>query len=136
MRCKLYLVFLLFVGAVLAATAQTAAPPQNKVSMTVNASKTGEPIHRYVYGQFSELLFNLFEKGLWSEMISDRKFFYRVDSSEKIRLRAMIIMARPQPITIATARAWPFMRRKSRHSLRSRWLSITSSVSWRARGAR
>jgi len=66
MRCKLSLVFLLFVGAVLAATAQTAAPPQKKVSMTVNASKTGEPIHRYVYGQFTELLFNLFEKGLWS----------------------------------------------------------------------
>jgi len=84
MRCKLSLVFLLFVGAVLAATAQTAAPPQKKVSMTVNASKTGEPIHRYVYGQFTELLFNLFEKGLWSEMLSDRKFFYRVDSSEKL----------------------------------------------------
>jgi alpha-N-arabinofuranosidase len=84
MRCKLSLVFLLFVGAVLAATAQTAAPPQKKVSMTVDASKTGEPIHRYVYGQFTELLFNLFEKGLWSEMLSDRKFFYRVDSSEKL----------------------------------------------------
>ena len=84
MRCKLSLVFLLLVGTVLAATAQTAAPPQKNVSMTVNASKTGEPIHRYVYGQFSELLFNLFEKGLWSEMLSDRKFFYRVDSSEKL----------------------------------------------------
>ena len=36
------------------------------------------------------------------------------------------ITTKPQPMTIATARAWPFRRRRSRHSLRSRWLSITS----------
>jgi alpha-N-arabinofuranosidase len=52
--------------------------------MSVDASKTGEPIHPYVYGQFTELLFNLFEKGLWAEMLSDRKFFYPVDSSEEL----------------------------------------------------
>jgi alpha-N-arabinofuranosidase len=48
----------------------------------VDASKTGAPIHRFIYGQFTELLFNLFEKGLWAEMLSDRKFFYPVDDSE------------------------------------------------------
>jgi len=52
-----------------------------ELSMTVDAGKTGAPIHQHVYGQFTELLFNLFEKGLWSEMLSDRKFFYPVDSS-------------------------------------------------------
>ena len=55
-----------------------------ELSMTVDVGKTGEPIHQYVYGQFTELLFNLFEKGLWAEMLSDRKFFYPVDSSKEL----------------------------------------------------
>ncbi len=33
----------------------------------------------------------------------------------------MIIMARPHAMTRATEMAWPFMRRKSRHSFLSRW---------------
>jgi len=55
-----------------------------QLSMTIEGSKTGAPIHPYVYGQFTELLFNLFEKGIWAEMLSDRKFFYAVDSSETL----------------------------------------------------
>jgi alpha-N-arabinofuranosidase len=54
------------------------------LSMAIDASRTGAPIHRYVYGQFSELLGNMYEKGLWAEMISDRKFFYPVDSSQTL----------------------------------------------------
>src|SRR5579859_504059 len=45
-----------------------------------------------------------------------------------MRLRAMIIMARPQPMTRATAKAWPFSRRKSRQSLRSRLESMASPI--------
>ncbi len=84
MCCKRFFVLLLAAAIALAATAQTAAPPQTNLSMTIDASRTGEPIHRYVYGQFTELLFNLYEKGLWAEMLSDRKFFYPVDSSAKL----------------------------------------------------
>jgi len=54
------------------------------LSMTIDAGRKGAPIHRYVYGQFTELLHNLFEKGVWAEMLSDRKFFYPVDSSEEL----------------------------------------------------
>jgi alpha-N-arabinofuranosidase len=54
------------------------------LSMAVDASRTGAPIHRYVYGQFTELLGNMYEKGLWAEMLSDRKFFYPVDSSQTL----------------------------------------------------
>lgn len=53
-------------------------------AMTIDAAKTGAPIHPYLYGQFTELLFNLFEKGVWAEMLSDRKFFYPVDSSKEL----------------------------------------------------
>jgi alpha-L-arabinofuranosidase len=84
MRSIRFPVILVAASTILFGRAQTPNPAPTKVSMTVNASKTGQPIHRYVYGQFSELLFNLFEKGLWSEMLSDRKFFYPVDSSEKL----------------------------------------------------
>ncbi len=84
MRCNRFLVVLLAVSTALMGRAQTSNPIPTKVSMTVDASKTGAPIHRYVYGQFTELLFNLYEKGLWAEMLSDRKFFYPVDSGEKL----------------------------------------------------
>jgi len=84
MRSLRFPVILLVVTFTLVGRAQTTNPPPAQVSMTVNPSKTGEAIHPYVYGQFSELLFNLFEKGLWAEMLSDRKFFYPVDSGEKL----------------------------------------------------
>src|ERR1041385_6460412 len=54
------------------------------LSMTVDAARTGAPIHRYVYGQFTELLGNMYEKGIWAEMLSDRKFFYPIDSSDTL----------------------------------------------------
>jgi alpha-N-arabinofuranosidase len=54
------------------------------LTMTIDASRTGAPIHRYVYGQFTELLGNMYEKGVWAEMLSDRKFFYPVDSSQTL----------------------------------------------------
>ncbi len=76
-RYRFYLVFLLMAVITVGVSAQ-------QVSMTVDASKTGAPIDRYVYGQFTELLFNMFENGFWSEMLSDRKFFYPVDSSERL----------------------------------------------------
>jgi alpha-L-arabinofuranosidase len=53
-------------------------------AMTVDAAKTGDPINPYLYGQFTEMLFNLFEKGVWAEMLSDRKFFYPVNSSAEL----------------------------------------------------
>jgi alpha-N-arabinofuranosidase len=54
------------------------------LTMTIDASRTSAPIHPYVYGQFTELLGNMYEKGLWAEMLSDRKFFYPVDSSQTL----------------------------------------------------
>ncbi|MGA2406085.1 MAG: hypothetical protein ABSF81_04960 [Bacteroidales bacterium] len=50
----------------------------------VHADQVGTPIHPYTYGMFTELLFNMFEKGIWSEMLSDRKFFYPVNSSDSL----------------------------------------------------
>jgi alpha-L-arabinofuranosidase len=78
---RLHRLPLLFLAAGLA------LPPTARaqdLSMTIDASQKGAPIHPYIYGQFSELLGNMYEKGLWAEMLSDRKFFYPVDSSETL----------------------------------------------------
>ncbi len=58
--------------------------PAMGLEAIVDAGKCGPPINPYLYGQFTELLGNMFENGFWSEMISDRKFFYKVDSSERL----------------------------------------------------
>jgi alpha-L-arabinofuranosidase len=55
-----------------------------KITAAIQADQTGVPVHRYAYGMFTELLGNMFEKGIWSEMLSDRKFFYPVNSSETL----------------------------------------------------
>jgi alpha-N-arabinofuranosidase len=54
---------------------------------TIDVTKTGAPIDPLFYGKFTELLGNMFEKGVWAEMISDRKFFYAVNSSKELTPR-------------------------------------------------
>jgi alpha-N-arabinofuranosidase len=90
-RFRFYLVFIFLLCVNAGAHAQ-------QVAMMIDASKTGEPIHRYIYGQFTELLGNIFENGFWSEMLSDRKFFYPVDSSaqlEPVNTRRFVNRWRP-----------------------------------------
>ena len=62
----------------------TAPAPAVQPVATIDASRTGAPITPLFYGKFTELLRNMFEKGLWAEMVSDRKFFYPVDSSKEL----------------------------------------------------
>jgi alpha-N-arabinofuranosidase len=54
--------------------------PQPQV--TIDASKTGEPVSKYVYGQFIEHLGRCIYGGIWSEMLEDRKLFYPVGAKE------------------------------------------------------
>jgi len=49
--------------------------PPLPLSITVDATKTGEPISPYVYGQFIEHLGRCIYGGIWAEMLEDRKFF-------------------------------------------------------------
>src|SRR5271157_6416207 len=63
----------LFLSAVSAA--QT--PPVNVV---IDASKTGAPISKYLYGQFLEHGGNIVNEGVWAEMLEDRKFYRPVTS--------------------------------------------------------
>ena len=59
----------------------TSAFPQTQpVSATIDASKTGPPISKYIYGQFLEHGGNIVNEGVWAEMLADRKFYYPVSS--------------------------------------------------------
>jgi len=67
----LAILFLTFVSA-----AQT--PP---VNVEIDASKTGAPISKNIYGQFLEHGGDIVNTGLWSELLTDRKFYYPVSAT-------------------------------------------------------
>ncbi|MCX5682625.1 MAG: hypothetical protein NT049_02945, partial [Planctomycetota bacterium] len=58
------------------ATDTTVPPPPPRI--TIDAAKTGEPLSKYVYGQFIEHLGRCIYGGIWAEMLEDRKFFYDI----------------------------------------------------------
>ena len=49
-----------------------------ETSVEVDISKTGEPIEKYIYGQFIEHLGRCIYGGLWAEMLEDRKFYFPI----------------------------------------------------------
>jgi len=67
--------------------------------VTVDASKTREPISPYIYGQFIEHLGQCIYGGIWAEMLEDRKFYYPVPAESNIwrttRQQAKVLAASP-----------------------------------------
>src|ERR1700759_5664694 len=59
----------------------TAACQSPTVRATIDVSRTRAPISPYLYGMFLEHGGDIVNAGLWSEMLSDRKFFYPVQTS-------------------------------------------------------
>ena len=59
-----------------------------KAAITIDLSKTGEPVSKYIYGQFIEHLGKCVYDGIWAEMLKDRKFYYPV-ASEKSRWKTI-----------------------------------------------
>ena len=59
----------------------TASSQTRVVNATIDTSKTGAPISKYIYGQFLEHGGDIVNNGVWSEMLVDRKFFYPVATS-------------------------------------------------------
>jgi alpha-N-arabinofuranosidase len=46
--------------------------------VSIDLSDTGQPIEKYIYGQFIEHLGRCIYGGIWAEMVEDRKFYYPV----------------------------------------------------------
>jgi alpha-L-arabinofuranosidase len=49
-----------------------------RVRVSVDATKTGAPINPFIYGQFIEHLGRCIYGGIWAEMLEDRKFYFPV----------------------------------------------------------
>jgi alpha-N-arabinofuranosidase len=47
--------------------------------VSIDISDPGQPIEKYIYGQFIEHLGKCIYGGIWSEMVEDRKFYYPVE---------------------------------------------------------
>jgi len=54
-----------------------------KPRVTIDAGDTGEPVSKYIYGQFIEHLGRCIYGGIWAEMLEDRKFYYPVTADYK-----------------------------------------------------
>ena len=67
-------------AAVLVLLAGMSGFGQQKIAAVVDAGKIGEPIEKYVYGQFIEQGGTI-NKALSAEMLDDRKFYYDVNSN-------------------------------------------------------
>jgi alpha-N-arabinofuranosidase len=65
----------LFISPISFLRAQTQA-----VNVSIDASKTGAPISKYLYGQFLEHGGNIVNEGIWAEMLEDRKFYNPINS--------------------------------------------------------
>jgi len=52
----------------------------DKVEISIDASKTGPPISKYIYGQFLEHIGGIVNNNIWAEMLDDRKFYYPINS--------------------------------------------------------
>jgi alpha-L-arabinofuranosidase len=48
-------------------------------TVKIDLATTGQPISKYIYGQFAEHLGKSINGGMWSEMIQDRKFYFPVE---------------------------------------------------------
>ena len=70
------------VAATLAGPLRPAIAASQKCAVTIDVTKTGEPISEYIYGQFIEHLGRCIYGGIWAEMLEDRKFFYPVGADE------------------------------------------------------
>jgi alpha-N-arabinofuranosidase len=63
---------------IVAAMVSSAAAAEGPVRLSVDTTKTGAPISKYVYGQFAEHLGRSIYGGLWAEMVEDRKFAHEI----------------------------------------------------------
>ncbi len=59
-------------------TALPLSAASHAIRVSIDATKTREPISEYIYGQFIEHYGRSIYGGTWSEMLEDRKFFYPV----------------------------------------------------------
>ena len=69
---------ILLVAAFAGGSAAPATGENGPIEVTIDATKTGPPINRFIYGQFIEHLGRCIYGGIWAEMLEDRKFYFPI----------------------------------------------------------
>ena len=69
-----------FLLAVILLVSAIASAQTQPVTATIDASKTGPPISKYIYGQFLEHIGGIVNNNIWAEMLDDRKFYFPINS--------------------------------------------------------
>jgi len=73
-----------------------------KPSITVDISKTREPISKFIYGQFIEHLGRCIYGGIWAEMLEDRKFYFPITPDYRPYRGRGITERQPYPVVAAS----------------------------------
>ncbi len=74
----------LLMCSTLAISAQTEPPAPSRITVTVNTQQTMDPVSRYEYGMFIEHIRDTMYRGLWSELLEDRKFYFPISSAAPV----------------------------------------------------
>jgi len=94
-------VWVVFAALVCCGMATAGDANSKSYTVTVDVGKTGEPISKYIYGQFIEHLGRCIYGGIWAEMLEDRKFFYPVANKASpwkvIGPEGTVIMVKDKP---------------------------------------
>jgi alpha-N-arabinofuranosidase len=90
---------------VLAGTFQPVVAVGRQHAVTIDAGKTGEPISKFVYGQFIEHLGRCIYGGIWAEMLEDRKFYFPI-TPKYDPYRGTRVVSKDSPFTVVGASPW------------------------------
>jgi len=93
----------LLTGIILAGTVRPAAA--QPVAVTIDAGTTGEPISKFIYGQFIEHLGRCIYGGIWAEMLEDRKFYFPI-TPEYDPYRGTRNVSKDSPFAVVGASPW------------------------------
>ena len=95
--------FCLLAGVTLVGAPRPVAAQAAEV--TIDAEATGEPISKFVYGQFIEHLGRCIYGGIWAEMLEDRKFYFPI-TPEYDPYRGTRNVSKDSPFAVVGASPW------------------------------
>ena len=70
--------------------------------VSINITKTSEPISKFIYAQFIEHLGRCIYGGIWAEMLEDRKFYFPITPDYRPYRGRGITERRPFPVVAAS----------------------------------
>jgi alpha-N-arabinofuranosidase len=95
----------LLAAVILTGTIQPEVVVGSEYAVTIDAGKTGEPISKFIYGQFIEHLGRCIYGGIWAEMLEDRKFYFPITKNYD-PYRGTRAVSKDSPFAVVGASPW------------------------------